>query len=583
MAAMPLEGAAALGEEELPESRKRGLDADLPIAPSGPAAGAVLAAAAGAAAVPAVDATAAASSAAAALAVAAAVGGQLSERPAKRRRLDQAKVLCMRELFRAVVKDGDITESDRLVLQNTALLLAQVKGNQWVNFQDSGGALQNLTPQQLRVLRPFLEDVSRDLKEHEVRLDSQDVHSKQEVIDCLRLVSVPWADGITPRELLTCCSPDEELLLDQKWVEKLVCRLPSRYMLQSRVRELINHYYLQRGVLQDAASSSSSRRSQGRRSGSRCARPLGCLAAVLLPCARQCRRLVEFAFKTSTALVASLLVALASVLVMLLSFSGRLLDCCGRCRRRGRAPGASVDAGQGPLVPALRFFVAAILHTQLHNALRFIITIMRLRVFVCLGTCNSFFGVILFPLIFIVEKVMKLNSGHHLLGCVCNDTDRVTVLSYVPLKVTAALLWLLELVRFVPCAGPITAPLLKLLDAVFPFVAFVVDLTFSWGLAQGLSMLVDLADQQAQQKLVWMSMGIARMTREGSSSLSMQAASAAGAADSGMGLSLQADGDMGQSAAGSSSSVNQREASGCQDMEVEVPAWQEDGAWTLFN
>merc|ERR1719223_2171223 len=56
------------------------------------------------------------------------IGG---ERPSKRRRLGDASVLCMRELFRAVVKDGDVTEEERLVLQNTAVLLAQVDGKQW--------------------------------------------------------------------------------------------------------------------------------------------------------------------------------------------------------------------------------------------------------------------------------------------------------------------------------------------------------------------------------------------------------------------------------------------------------------------
>lgn len=28
-------------------------------------------------------------------------------------------------------------------------------------------------------------------------------------IDCLELTHVPWAEGITARELIACCSPDE--------------------------------------------------------------------------------------------------------------------------------------------------------------------------------------------------------------------------------------------------------------------------------------------------------------------------------------------------------------------------------------
>ncbi|CAE6922018.1 Slc24a1 [Symbiodinium natans] len=81
------------------------------------------------------------------------------------KQLGQASVLCMRELFRTVVNDGDISEDKRILLQNAGVLLSQVDGKTWVSFPDNQGQLKELTPQQLSKLRPFFNDVAEELRE----------------------------------------------------------------------------------------------------------------------------------------------------------------------------------------------------------------------------------------------------------------------------------------------------------------------------------------------------------------------------------------------------------------------------------
>eukprot|EP00435_Cladocopium_sp_Y103_P045290 s1218_g12.t11 len=197
--------------------------------------------------------------------------GERPERPSKRRRLGQASILCMRELFRTVVNDGDISEDKRILLQNAGVLLSQVDGKTWVSFPDTQGELQELTPQQLRVLRPFFDQVAEELKMREVQLLSDSTPSagvgshadslgcvgigatscngtgSGDHLDCLKLTHVPWADGITARELIACCSPDEALQFNTRWnwLEVLIRILPSKYMLKSRMKELVNYYYIQ--------------------------------------------------------------------------------------------------------------------------------------------------------------------------------------------------------------------------------------------------------------------------------------------------------------------------------------------------
>jgi len=483
-------------------------------------------------------------------------------------------VLCMRELFRAVVKDGDITEAERLVLQNTALLLAQVKGNQWVNFTDTQGALQDFTPKQVKLLRPFLERVARDLKEHQINLDSQDDHSKEEVIDCLELAAVPWADGITARELLGCCVPDEDLLVTNKLLNQVVGRLPSKYMLQSRVRELVNYYYIKHGVQQDKASNQSE--------PSRCSK---CVQPVL-ETLRRIAAAYKWIFVTAASLVAHTVVFLANCVVAFLSSLGRALQMCSAilcccCSRRH----STIGEAEGPLLPALRFFAAAFLHGQMKHVVKFLITVMRLRVFVCLGTCNRFFGIILFPLIFLVEKVMKLNSEHTLLGCVCDENDAVSALSWVPHNAAAGLLWAVKLLRYVPLIEPVADPLIETMESLSPFISFVLDLTFSIGLAQGLSMLVDLADEQAQQKLVWMSMGIARIVREGPAPAALLPESVAAPVVASVEQGPLSEARLPIAAHDALGTIEPPTSQGGSGAVVEapIPVWNEEGQWSIFD
>lgn len=509
----------------------------------------------------------AASSSAAPAPPAASSTGPPGHPPQKRRRLGEASVLCMRELFRAVVKDGDITEAERLVLQNTALLLAQVDGKTWVNFTDTQGELKDFTPQQLKLLRPFLEKVAKELKEHEMTVTSLDANSK-EVIDCLRLADVPWADGITARELLGCCSPNEEILWPNRAAQQVVSRLPSRYMLQSRVRELINHYYLRRAAAEVA-------RAHGARGGTAAGAPFyrraplalfSLCGRVVAPCARCCRKAGGAIFGNAATAVAWLVVAAAAAVVTVLSAAWHAV-----------VPSALRWGSQEPFWPAMRFFGAALLHGQTREIFKFLVMIARLRVFVCLASCNTFFGYLFYPLVVVVEKVLKLERGNRLLGCTCHDSGDPSLLSWLPVKASNGVVWLLKLARFIPLADFATEPFVRFVDLSHPFLSFLFDLTFSLGLAQGLALVVDLADEKAQQRLVWMSMGIARMLREGPKEASQTPeAPAAG---------LVAPGPHTISVAAAATTVAVVEAQSV-PMEVEgapAPAWSEDGSWSLFE
>ncbi|CAE7321679.1 unnamed protein product, partial [Symbiodinium necroappetens] len=113
------------------------------------------------------------------------------DRPSKRRRLSQASILCMRELFRTVVNDGDMSEDKRILLQNAGVLLSQVDGKTWVSFPDNQGELKELSSQQLSKLRPFLGDVAEELKKQEAQLLC-DESAGSDQFDCLELTKVPW-------------------------------------------------------------------------------------------------------------------------------------------------------------------------------------------------------------------------------------------------------------------------------------------------------------------------------------------------------------------------------------------------------
>ncbi|CAJ1417467.1 unnamed protein product [Effrenium voratum] len=454
-------------------------------------------------------------------------------RHSKRRRLGQASILCMRELFRTVVNDGDISEDNRILLQNAGVLLSQVDGQTWVSFPDTQGELKELTPQQLRHLRPFLDQVAEELKKHEVQVFSESAGSD---FDCLELAQVPWADGITARELIACCSPDEELHLTSKWLEVALRILPSKYMLKSRVRELINYHYL-RSFSPKASTAPDASPLQ------RLAKAPGCGAlrracGTVATCGRcSCRagRVVASSFSTA---VAGAVVCFAALLAAALGQLMRLLPF-----------------RDDPAWPLARLFFAVLLQGQIRKFLELIVLIARLRVILCLARSSEFFGFLFFPFVVIAKKVLGWNEGSWLLGCSC-ESSRPSLLSWCPVRAAEGLLVCLKAVQYVPTMpglgflSIIVDPVVNALDFIEPAVVFISDLIFSVGFAEGLASIVRSVDTKAHHKLVWMSMNVGRVLREGPRTPTADATPVAVP-------EVQADSSL--------------------------PAWREDGTWNLFD
>eukprot|EP00439_Symbiodinium_sp_Y106_P086194 s3_g31.t2 len=306
-----------------------------------------------------------------------------------------------------------LLEDKRILLQNAGVLLSQVDGKTWVSFPDNQGELKELSSQQLSKLRPFLGDVAEDsralpelpialrhgshgnaglmvcsvqrlykeLKKQEAQLLS-DESAGSEQFDCLELTKVPWADGITARELIACCSPDEELQFStrRRWLEVVIRVLPSKYMIKSRVRELLNYYYLQ-GLTPQAASRFLARKAPLQRQQPGAQHFAGPGSAVALRLASE--RNSEMAPEVAAAVV-------------------------------GIA--AALAAGNGPIWPLVRLFVAVLLQGQVKNFLGMIVLIARLRVVLCLARCNDVFGYLFYPFVFLAQKVLGWNEGSWLLG-----------------------------------------------------------------------------------------------------------------------------------------------------------------------
>lgn len=407
----------------------------------------------------------------------------------------------MRELFRAVVKDGDISDADRLMLQNVATLLSQVEGNTWVSFADTHGSVQELTAPQVKRLRPFLENVARDLKEHEVQCASLDSRN-EEVLDCLQLAAVGWAEGITANELLSCCGPEGELIFEG-WLGRATAVLPSQYMIRTRVRELLNHYYLKR------------HHGEGRRRLSLLERTelVPVLRATVAPI-RWCSCTASTAVRTGAAPVVCLArgvlclsrVATGSVASAFVTAATAVVDLASAVMPKSHS--------QEPLWPALRFFVAAFLHSQLRKLFKVLVLITSWRVVLCLAACSENLGWLFHPVVWIAEKVLHWKSSSRVWGCGCGGGgDDPSVLSWIPVKLSHTMVDLMGLARNLPMPGDDVD--IFLLLYVRPVLSFILDFTFSVGIAKGLAALVDLADESAQEKLVWMSMHVSRIIREG--------------------------------------------------------------------
>ncbi|CAE8640110.1 unnamed protein product [Polarella glacialis] len=496
-----------------------------------------------------------------------AVADHEGERASKRRRLGQASVLCMRELFRAVVNDGDISEDNRIVLQNVGVLLSQVDGKTWVNFSDTQG-LQELAPQQLRHLRPFLDKVAQELKARETEVLS-DSHSGEQ-LDCLELIDVPWADGITARELLACCSPDEEVNLSSRyvwWLEKVIRVLPSKYMLKSRVRQLVNYYHIQTFIpteIKAEARAAPVARAEAACFGWWWVKVLLICSRCCLGVGRSCLRRSRGAAAAMSSSVAAVVVSAAAAVVALLSRLSAVLPLRNE-----------------PVWPVLRLFLAVLLQGQVKKLLELIVLIARLRVILCLASCNDVFGYVFAPFVFIAQKVLGWNEGSWLLGCTCDSSRQLSLLSWAPVRASEGLIWVLTLVRFLPSIpglqvmATIIEPSVHMLQLLQPMVSFLLDLLFSIGFAEGLAMVVQSVDSHAQHKLVWLSMNVARTLRERSLVPSLGSVEM-GSSNSGFQ----------EAAAGTASGLGSEDVAmhaSAESAPIAVPEWSEDGAWTLFD
>ncbi|CAK9115971.1 unnamed protein product [Durusdinium trenchii] len=423
----------------------------------------------------------------------------VGERPSKRRRLSEASILCMRELFRTVVNDGDISEDKRILLQNAGVLLSQVDGKTWVSFPDTQGELQELSPQQLRQLRPFLDQVAEELKTQEVQLLSES-SAGSETFDCLELERVPWADGITARELLACCSPDEALHFQTHWLEVLIRILPSKYMLKSRVKKLVNFYYVQ-GFRPQATTPTRAPRPM---TSTRHVRVLRRGVHVLL-------RHVQTAVQIGRAVAGNISRVVAQLVVLMAAWSTGLFSRLMRL----------MPFSETPAWPLARLFFAVLLQGQIKKFLELIVLIARLRVILCLARSSHFFGFLFFPFVLIAQKVLGWNEGSWLLGCSCDASGRTSLLSMGPVRAAEGLMSCFKAVRLLPTLpglaflATVVDPFVEALLWVQPAVVFLSDLIFSVGFAEGLAMIVRSVDRSAHHKLVWMSMNVGRMLREG--------------------------------------------------------------------
>lgn len=456
----------------------------------------------------------------------------IQQQASKRRRLEQASVLCMRELFRAVVKDGNIPEEERVVLQNVALLLSQVDGKTWVNFPDNQGELREFTPQQLKCIRPFFEKVAEELKAKETELQSS-CAGNMEGIDCLKLVDVPWAGGITARELLGVCGPDETLQFRGKFglLDRGTKLLPSKYMLKSRVCELINYYYI-KWWTPPSTKDNNIIHSDG---------PPGRLLSVALTIPHVLRAGATAIITPVAALVFTLASCIVSGLSWLLSWMPTLQD---------------------PIWPALRLFCAVIIVEQSKKFFGMLILIARFRVIYCLAVRLEW--TVLRPFVVVAEKLLGWKGESWIIGCSCVD-GRVSWLSWLPVRASEGLVSILvQLVEFIPMCC-FLAGRIRQSHAI---IAFLFDLLFSIGIAEGLSMIVDTADERARPKLVWMSMNVARMLREGPT----------------VALPVQEPPPPPNEALPPAHGLGEPHvATNRSSPSPQLPRWQEEGEWNLFD
>lgn len=235
---------------------------------------------------------------------------------------------------------------------------------------------------------------------------------------------------------------------------------------------------------------------------------------------------------------------------------------------------AAMPASGGPLWPAARFLCAAFLHGQVKKFLQLIVLLARWRVILCLANRNELLGWMFYPFVFVARKLLHWNESSWLLGCACGRGGRLSLLSWIPVSAADATVAALALVQQVPVFGRFLGPIAEFGEAIHPVLSFIFDLIFSIGVAEGLAMVVEYADENTHSKLVWMSMIVSRMLREGPEALSSPSS-------------------INRSSTSSRDDIAARQAATVTTAPITAPGataphpsplrWSEDGNWSLFD
>lgn len=230
---------------------------------------------------------------------------------------------------------------------------------------------------------------------------------------------------------------------------------------------------------------------------------------------------------------------------------------------------------QDPFWPFVRFLLVAMLHGRVIRFFEFVVLMARWRVIICLANCNELCSKIFFPFVFVAQKFLKWNASSWLLGCACDagETEKLSVLSWMPVQAAEALVWLLKLVECIPFLSFVTEPFVAMVEYARPMIAILFDLLFSIGLAEGLAKLLTLADGQLQPKLVLLSLNVSRMIREGPQVVE-HAAFAGTSQDSAAVVDIARQTP--------DASVQLPQASSNDGLGA-APEWKDDGAWNLFD
>mmetsp|Transcript_141346 Transcript_141346/g.249673 ORF Transcript_141346/g.249673 Transcript_141346/m.249673 type:complete len:482 (-) Transcript_141346:52-1497(-) len=455
----------------------------------------------------------------------------------KRRRLSDASVLCVRELFRAMVRDGNISTEERIILQNAAVLLSQVKGDTWVTFPDNDGLLRdlNLTRQQTNRLRSFLDRVAEQIKLKNTNLPSEG----SDVPEKLQLATVPWAASVNSLELLHCLVPEVELVETGTfgWIERITNLLPAQFMLRIRAKELINHYYLKYHKPEPkqetpATSSSDAEPATPGRFASIKARGVVVARITMSP--------LQFCIRV-----------IARVVVVVIEYISFHYFTVSR-----------IITKFFPFWPFLSFSLLAISHGRAIRFFEFIVLFARWRVILCLASYSTFFGTVFYPFVYIADNFLKWKEGltPKIMGCACEvgDSTVPSILAFIPVESVNAIMWLLKRLTWLPLPSFVAFQIDVFIDHLQPVLIMVFDLMFSIGVAEGLATILSFADGWTQPKLVLMSMDVARRIRDGSLEGKPHGSEASAASE-------------------------EPHPASSHNVATTLPVWREDGAWSVFD